>query len=238
MRRRSGRVTSILRCRRCVSRRSSLATDSADDRRLALPIAAPRVFISRQVMFYASSIVFLALYFGLTAVGGLLRARRWARSAAAAADAGHRHGRPRAHRVSARGMAACAACAFSSRSISTATSTTTASTWLRFVQTLSSGVELDVPPQCHPRRRRNLRQHERPAHDSRSGHGALLSAGGVAGEEHGFPQVPVDRAGSRPAAAARGSPVGRSICANTSRIRSGTETWSCRSGWIRRVPGA
>jgi len=34
-----------------------------------LPIAAPRVFISRHVMFYASSFVFLALYFILTAVG-------------------------------------------------------------------------------------------------------------------------------------------------------------------------
>jgi len=34
-----------------------------------LPIAAPRVFISRHVMFYASSFVFLAFYFILTAVG-------------------------------------------------------------------------------------------------------------------------------------------------------------------------
>ncbi|HLA71648.1 MAG TPA: XrtA/PEP-CTERM system histidine kinase PrsK [Steroidobacteraceae bacterium] len=34
-----------------------------------VPVAAPRVFVSRQVMFYTASFIFLALYFGATALG-------------------------------------------------------------------------------------------------------------------------------------------------------------------------
>ena len=108
-----------------------------------LPIAAPRVFISRHVMFYASSIVFLAFYFIVTAAGAYY-----------AHELGGAYGSLLQTLVIA--TAALVLIVFLLAEWPTRRLRVFISkhfyrnkydyriTWLRFVQTLSSGVEIDA----------------------------------------------------------------------------------------------
>ena len=201
-----------------------------------LPIAAPRVFISRHVMFYASSFVFLAFYFILTAVGAYYA---------------HQLGGDNGSLLQTLIIAAAALvlivfllAEWPMRRLRVFISTHFYRNkydyrieWLRFVQTLSSGEEPDA-------RRNAIRAVAEifgstsgllMIRDQDAGHFYLQAAWPEKSTD--FPQVTaIAQDHGLPRLLGIGS--GSSTCANTTRTRSATETWNCRRGWIPRAPGA